>query len=252
VTHVANELTVPALPCRSIDEVEAFYTALGFTRTYRQVRPNPYLALRWEDAELHFFGMPPEFNPEDSYGTCLVFVPDIGSTFDAFAEGMRDVYGKLLVSGIPRMTRPRKRRNAGGLTGFTIVDPGGNWIRFSVRESKDLDENAAWKQQEPAASKLAAALQNAVVMGDSHGDHRQAAKILDGALARAQDPPKVDLVEALLYRAEIALTVSDRDQARELLTRVRELEPFLDASKREQWIRALAGADDLEAVLSAD
>jgi len=43
---LANELTVPALPCRSIDEIEAFYTALGFTRTYRQVRPNPYLALR--------------------------------------------------------------------------------------------------------------------------------------------------------------------------------------------------------------
>jgi catechol 2,3-dioxygenase-like lactoylglutathione lyase family enzyme len=249
---MANELTVPALPCRSIDEVETFYTALGFTRTYRQVRPNPYLALRWEDIELHFFGMPPEFNPEDSYGTCLVFVPDIASTFDAFAEGMRGVYGKLLVSGIPRMTRPRKRRNAGGLTGFTIVDPGGNWIRLSVRESKDLDEHEAWKQSPASASKLAAALQNAVVMGDSHGDHPQAAKILDGALARAQDPPKVDLVEALLYRAEIALTLSDRERARELLTRVRELEPFLDASERERLIQALAGADDLKAALSAD
>ena len=63
------------------------------------------------------------------------------------------------------MTRPRKRKNAGGLTGFTVVDPGGNWIRFSVRESKDLDEHEAWKQSPASASKLAAALQNAVVIG---------------------------------------------------------------------------------------
>jgi catechol 2,3-dioxygenase-like lactoylglutathione lyase family enzyme len=252
---VANELTVPALPCRSIDEVEAFYTALGFTRAYRQVRPNPYLALRWEDIELHFFGIP-DFDPQDSYGTCLVFVPDIGSTFRAFAEGMRGVDGKLLVSGIPRMTRPRKRKNAGGLTGFTVVDPGGNWIRFSVRGSKDLDEHEAWKQSPTSASKLAAALQNAVVIGDSHGDHRQAAKVLDGALARAQDPPKVGLVEALLYRAELALRLSDRERAGKLLTRVRELEPSpglsLDASERERLTEALASAADLDAVLSAD
>jgi catechol 2,3-dioxygenase-like lactoylglutathione lyase family enzyme len=252
---VANELTVPALPCRSIDEVEAFYTALGFTRTYRQVRPNPYLALRWEDIELHFFGIP-DLNPQDSYSTCLVFVPDIASTFRAFAEGMRGVYGKLLVSGIPRMTRPRKRKNAGGLTGFTVVDPGGNWIRFSVRESKDLDEHEVWKQSPASASKLAAALHNAVVIGDSHGDHRQAAKVLDGALARAEDPPKLDLVEALLYRAELAVRLSDRQRARELLTRVRELEPslglFLDASERERLTEALASAADLDAVLSTN
>lgn len=75
---MANELTIPALPCRSIDDVEAFYTALGFTRTYRQVRPNPYLAVRWEDIELHFFGMP-EFDPEDSYGTCLSLSPTPGT-----------------------------------------------------------------------------------------------------------------------------------------------------------------------------
>jgi catechol 2,3-dioxygenase-like lactoylglutathione lyase family enzyme len=243
---VANELTVPALPCRSIDEVEAFYAALGFARTYRQVRPNPYLALQREDIALHFFGMP-EFDPQDSYGTCLVFVPDIGGLFQTFAEGMRSTYGKLLVSGIPRMTRPRKRKNAAGLTGFTIVDPGGNWIRIFP-----LPKDANAKQEEPPTSKLATTLQHAVVMGDSKGDHQQAAKILDGALARAQDPTTVDLVEALLYRAEIALTLADREHAGELLARVRELEPSLDASERERLTEALASAADLEAVLSAN
>jgi hypothetical protein len=246
-SDVANELTIPALPCRSIDEVEAFYTALGFTRTYRQVRPNPYLTLRREDIELHFFGMP-DFNPEDSYGTCIVCVPDTGALFRSFAEGMRSTYGKILVSGIPRMTRPRKRKNTDNLTGFTVVDPGGNWIRIFPLPKDSTNA----KQEDPPTGKLATTLQHAVVMGDSKGDHQQAAKILDGALARAQDPPTVDLVEALLYRAEIALTLSDQQRARELLTRVRELEPSLDAPERERLTEALASAADLEAALSAD
>ncbi len=238
---MANETTVPALPCRSIDEIEEFYTALGFTRTYHQVRPNPYLALRREDIHLHFFVIP-GFNPEDSYGTCIITVPDTGVLFGAFAEGMRSAYGKLLISGIPRMTRPRKRKNADNLAGFTIVDPGGNWIRI-------FPAAAAADREEPPAGRLATAVRNAVVMGDSHGDHRQAAKILDGALARAGDAPNADLVEALVYRAEMALALSDHGRAGELLARVRAIP--LDAAERERLADSLAGADDIETILSA-
>ncbi|MCP2287552.1 hypothetical protein [Nocardia amikacinitolerans] len=97
---MANEITVPLLPCRSIDEIVDFYTMLGFTRTYYQVRPNPYVSLKREDLQLDFFGMP-DFEPEDSYGTCVVLVPDTGELFDAFAAGMRKTHGKLLISGIP-------------------------------------------------------------------------------------------------------------------------------------------------------
>ncbi|GAA3740528.1 hypothetical protein HDA32_002616 [Spinactinospora alkalitolerans] len=43
---------------------------------------------------------------------------------------MRSVHGGLLLSGIPRITRPRKRKNTGNTSGFTVVDPGGNWIRI--------------------------------------------------------------------------------------------------------------------------
>jgi hypothetical protein len=59
-----------------------------------------------------------------------------------------------------------------------------------------------------------------------------------------------------VYRAELAVRLSDRERARELLTRVSELEPslglFLDASERERLTEALASAADLDAVLSAD
>ncbi|GAA4189809.1 hypothetical protein GCM10022252_27110 [Streptosporangium oxazolinicum] len=243
---MADEITVPILPCRSIDEVEEFYVALGFTRTYRQVRPNPSLGLRREDIHLQFCGIP-GFVAEDSYGSCIVSVPDTGVLFHAFAEGLRSAYGKLPVSGIPRITRPRKRKNADDLAGFTIVDPGGNWIRV-FPSSKDASSKDA-SQEEPPAGKLATALRNAVVVGDSKGDHRQAAKILDGALARAGDAPDAELVEALLYRAEIALTLSDRERAGELLARARAIP--LEAAERERLAEALAGADDLEAILSS-
>ncbi|MGA5003820.1 VOC family protein [Streptomyces koyangensis] len=76
---------------------------LGFTRTCRQERPNPY-----------------------------VVVDDIAEVLDAFATGIRAVHGKLLVSGIPRMTRPRPRKNAEGVTGFAVIDPGGDRIRFTA------------------------------------------------------------------------------------------------------------------------
>lgn len=37
---------VPLLPCASIDDMLTFYTALGFEQTYRQTKPNPYLAMQ--------------------------------------------------------------------------------------------------------------------------------------------------------------------------------------------------------------
>ncbi len=54
---MANERTYPLLPCRDIDEAIAFYQALGFVRTYRQVRPNPSAVVAREDLHIHLFGM---------------------------------------------------------------------------------------------------------------------------------------------------------------------------------------------------
>ncbi|WP_285789775.1 VOC family protein [Micromonospora sp. NBRC 101691] len=234
---MADELTVPLLPCGSIDTVADFYQVLGFQVTHRQSRPNPYVALQREDLHLHFFGLP-DFDPATSYGSCLVLVPDVAALHAAFAEGMRAAYGRVPVAGIPRMTRPRPRKNADGLTGFSVVDPGGNWIRISAGATT---ERSAERSAEPATphgqladtlaaepatprSRLAEALRNAVVQADSRSDHRQAAKILDGALARpeAADDP-VLAVETLVYRAEIAIVLDDPDTARTALDRARRV-----------------------------
>lgn len=185
---MANELTIPALPCPSIDEIASFYEMLGFSVTYRQTRPNPYIALRREDINLHFYGMDGHV-PEQSHSTCLVIVQDTGPLFEAFAAGMRAVHGKLLMSGIPRMTRPRLRNDR--YTGFTVVDPGGNWIRI----------NKAAKEPE-ARTKLAKAMENAARQADAHGDERQALKILEGALKRT-DGSEAELPDVQAYRDEL-------------------------------------------------
>ena len=85
---MANERTYPCLPCGELDESISFYKSLGFTQTYRQIRPNPYAVVAREDLHIHLFGME-GFNPADSYGTVIVAVPDPDSLYRAFAAGLR-------------------------------------------------------------------------------------------------------------------------------------------------------------------
>lgn len=185
---MANELTIPLLPCRDIDEIASFYQMLGFSITYRQTRPNPHVALQREDINLHFYGMEGHV-PENSHSTCLVIVEDTSALFEAFAAGMRAVHGKLLVSGIPRMTRPRLRNDR--YTGFAVIDPGGNWIRI---------HKAATSPE--ATTKLAKAMENAARLADAKGDDQQALKILEGAIKRA-DGSEPELPDAQVYRDEL-------------------------------------------------
>jgi hypothetical protein len=108
---------------------------------------------------------------------------------------MRAVHGKLLIKGLPRMTRPRVRKNIGHLGGFSVVDLGGNWIRIIP-----LDAAPA----RAATTKLGKAMENAVVLADSHGEVGQALKILEGALTRERATASAeDLVQAEAYRDEL-------------------------------------------------
>jgi hypothetical protein len=225
---MSHEATIPLLPCASLDDVVAFYEVLGFHSTYRQSKPNPYASLRREDLHLHFFEMA-GFDPAQSYGSCLVLTHDIGQLHRAFAAGMRAAYGKVLVTGTPRMTRPRPRKNYGGVTGFSVIDPGGNWIRV-VRHPESAEPEATGAEP---TGRLAKALANAVVQADSRGDARQAARILDSALARAEagDDP-VTRVEALVYRAEVAMVLDDPATAAEMLARVERVELSPEAATR--------------------
>jgi hypothetical protein len=118
---MTNERTVPLLPCASIDDIETFYGVLGFRTTYKQRKPNACVGVQREDLHLQFFEIA-GFDPEQSYGSCLVITADIEGLHRAFAAGMRAAYGKVLVSGTPRMTRPRRSIPRG--VGLENIDEG--------------------------------------------------------------------------------------------------------------------------------
>ncbi|QKW13648.1 VOC family protein [Verrucosispora sp. NA02020] len=238
---MTNERTVPLLPCASIDDMETFYGVLGFRTTYKQRKPHPCVAVQREDLHLQFFEIP-GFDPEQSYGSCLVLTTDIEGLHRAFAAGMRAAYGKVLVSGTPRMTRPRARKNADGVGGFSVIDPGGNWIRVF------RDAPTAPMPATTPAGRLAKALANAVVQADSRGNVGQAVRILDSALARPQaDDDPVEQVEVLVYRAELAIVLHDPKTAAEMLARAQSV--TLTQDETERAAPTFDNATDLAAAL---
>ena len=213
---MANERTYPCLPCRDIDESIAFYESLGFNRTYRQVRPNPYAVVAREDIQIHLFGID-GFVPADSYGTVIVVVPDPDSLYRDFADGLRRSRGRLPVAGIPRILRPRKKY--GTVRGFSVVDPGGNWLRISKLGESEQDDSAE------KAEGLAQILYVAARLGDAHGDEALALKTLESGLTRfGEAASATERAQAYLYRAELAIRLFDDALARSSLAATEALE----------------------------
>jgi hypothetical protein len=222
---MTGEIMIPALPCASITEVLEFYVALGFEITYQQAKPNTYGVVKRDGIELHFFSMK-GYEPANSYTTCLVLVPDVDALHKAFSAGLKAKYGKVPLSGIPRMNKPNTN-NAGGDKRFNIVDPGGNWIRV-IQQATGGD---AKKPVEKSASKLARMVQTAAVLADSKGDHPAAAKLLDSSLAQAEGEPAIERVRALVLRVGVAVAMDELALAREIVSKIRGME--LTANERE-------------------
>ncbi|GIG35851.1 hypothetical protein [Cellulomonas pakistanensis] len=199
---MAGERMYPILPCPDVDAAVAFYEALGFRPTYRQKRPNPHAVVQLEDMGVHLAGID-GFDPEGSYASVIVVVPDAEALYRQFADGLRAHLGRLPASGIPRLLRPRRKQ--GTTTGFTVVDVGGNWLRF-FREADVAAE-------EPAATGLARAVEVAARQGDARGDDAQALVALDAGLTRHPDAPADERVRALAYRAELLVRLGRFEEA---------------------------------------
>jgi catechol 2,3-dioxygenase-like lactoylglutathione lyase family enzyme len=206
---MANERTYPCLPCGNLDESISFYEGLGFKTTYRQTRPNPYAVVVLEDIQIHLFGIE-GFNPVESYGTVIVAVPDPESLYRTFATRLRETFGKLPAVGIPRILRPRKKY--GTVSGFSVIDPGGNWLR--VYRLGDTE-------QEDSPGKVEGLMQIILVasrLGDAHGDEAMALKTLENGLRRYTEAPALDRARAYLYRAELAVRLNNYELAESSLT----------------------------------
>jgi catechol 2,3-dioxygenase-like lactoylglutathione lyase family enzyme len=232
-----TESVIPGLPCRDLDDVLPFYTALGFDQTFRQERPNPYAAVRRGGIELHFFSVP-GFDPADSMGSVGIRVPDTGALHAAFAAGLRAAFGKVPVSGIPRMTRPRRRQ--GTAAGFTVVDPGGNWLRISTHSDTDLEPD---DEPGPSEGRLGRVVAAAARQADSHGDEEAGIRVLENGLARHADAPPAQRLPALVFLAELRLRTGERDAAAALLAEVDALQ--LSAADRRALATDLATSAEL-------
>ena len=193
---------MPALP---LDDSIVFYESLGFRRTYRQIRPNPYAVVAREDLQIHLFGLD-DFEPAESYGNAIVAVPDPDGLYEAFAAGLRARCGKLPVAGILRIGRPTKRY--GTVRGFSVIDPGGNWLRISKLGDVEDDPKA------PKARNLDQVVEVAARLGDSHDDEPRALKTLISGLARYTAPTPLQKTRAYLYRAELEVRPGKRGDAR--------------------------------------
>jgi hypothetical protein len=157
----------------------------------RQARPNPYAVVKLGEIAIHLAAIA-GFDPASSCGSAIITVPDPGQLWESFRDGLREGFGAVPARGIPRLLR--LRRKAGTATGFTVVDPGGNWLRFY--------RSGATEDESPRTG-LGRAIDVAARRGDAHGDEAMAIAILDAGLLRHPDAPPAETFEALLCRAEL-------------------------------------------------
>jgi hypothetical protein len=184
--------------------------------------------------DLHFAGIE-GFEPENSLGSVIVLVPDTGALYDAFAAGLRAAYGKLPVAGIPRITRPRRKQGTAG--GFTVVDPGGNWLRISSPGA-----------EESQGGRFERVMLNAARQGDAHGNELAAIAVLEAGLTRHADATVVEKVPVLVYLAELMVRIGDSERAAAVLAELQALN--LDDAASAEVATELAEAVELSAGLS--
>jgi hypothetical protein len=232
---MSNVLTIPILPCISLNDTLTFYRALGFDVTYQQTRPYVYAATRRGGVNLHFVGIA-KLEPSKAYSACLVVVPELEPLYAAFREGLKSSYGKLPLKGWPRISRLRP-----GASRFTLVDVAGNSVVFVKRDAPDdYEESSA----EPTSdTPLGKALNQARRFRDFKNDDVAAAKLLDVALRKDSAGSAIERARALAARIELALALGDEARASSAHAELQAL--TLTDADRDHYREELAAADRL-------
>ncbi|MVO87226.1 VOC family protein [Streptomyces sp. p1417] len=229
------EKTIPLLPCRTIQPVVDFYTALGFETTYLQKSPYAYAVVERGAVELQFFGMK-EYDPAESISGCYILTDDVDTLYADFRAGLKAAYGRIPRRGLPRMG-PLKDMSY-GVRQFLMTDPAGNSIRVGRPISEDQGHRAAPKET------FARALHVADVFVDSKEDLPGAAKVIDRALAlEDEQPTPAQHVRLLVLRGDIAQRVGDDALAARLLDRAAGI--ALTEAEREAVRDALVRLEEL-------
>ncbi|MFM9500282.1 bleomycin resistance protein [Streptomyces galilaeus] len=217
------EKTIPILPCRTVQPVLDFYTALGFAVTFHQKSPNPYAVVERCGIELQFFGMK-QYEPTESFSTCYVLTDDVDGLHAAFWVGLKAAYGRVPTRGLPRIG-PLKDMSY-GVRQFLMTDPGGNCIRIGQQTSEDQHHGRAPKET------YARALHHASLLADSKEDPAGAAKIIDRVLHLEDErPTPVQLLRLLVLRGDVARRLGDNGIATTVLAKAAAI--HLNAEERE-------------------
>ncbi|MFG2757054.1 bleomycin resistance protein [Streptomyces wuyuanensis] len=230
-----NERTIPILPCRTIEPVLDFYSALGFEVTFRQRSPNPYAVVERGGIELQFFGVK-RYEPAESVSTCYVLTDDVDGLYEAFRAGLKEAYGRIPTRGLPRIG-PLKDMSY-GVRQFLMTDPGGNCIRVGRKTGDDQSHRRA-----PDGT-FAKALHHASLLADSKEDPAGAAKVVDRALRLGDErPTPVELLRLLVLRADVAWRLADEETAVSAVAEAAAI--HLTAEERQSARDALARLEDL-------
>ncbi len=115
-----QDIAIPTLPSRSLNETLKFYRKLGFDGKILGVGDS-YAIMQRSTIELHFFSHR-ELIPTESSAGCYIRVLDVDSIYQAFSKT------QLPQKGIPRMDRLEEK--PWGMREFAIVDLDGNQLRI--------------------------------------------------------------------------------------------------------------------------
>ncbi|NGO44112.1 bleomycin resistance protein [Streptomyces ureilyticus] len=219
------EKTIPILPCRTIQPVLDFYTALGFEVTFQQTSPNPYAVVERGGIELQFFGLK-RYEPTESYSTCYVLTDDVDGLHESFRTGLKAAYGKIPTRGLPRIGALKDMSY--GMRQFLMTDPGGNCIRIGQPTSEDQHHRPAPKET------FARALHHASLLADSKEDPAAAAKVIDRVLGLEDErPTPVQRLRLLVLRVDVAGRLSDGETAASALAEADAVVAQIGAQERE-------------------
>ena len=116
---IPQDIAIPILPSRSLNNTLAFFQRLGFDGRIHS--HGDYAILTRGSVELHFFTHH-ELRPAESSAGCYIRVSDVESFYRAFASA------KLPRNGIPRLDALEDK--PWGMREFALVDPDGNLLRI--------------------------------------------------------------------------------------------------------------------------
>lgn len=222
---------VPILPCKSLDELLAFYTQLGFEITYHQKSPNPYAVVEMGWMRLDFYGTK-HHDPKKCYHTCYILAEEADELYQQFVLALRKENGKLPTRGLPRISEIRDKSS--GVREFMFSDIAGNCIRIG----KKIDDTGENYSAEIAAAhkRLSLALDYAYSREDTEDEFEKVVAVLDKAIIKEAAFPCLNLCKVMTLRADIAIQQQDYTVARKLLEQVRNSKLIGDNSVELQRV----------------